>query len=61
MEEKKNKHEYHQKMHSLGCNKKDNRKTGLRYLPVFLFPSALLPVPFAASIKFPKSSQNSVI
>ena len=22
MEEKKNKHEYHQEMHSLGCNKK---------------------------------------
>lgn len=25
---KKNKHEYHQEMHSLGCNKKDNGKNG---------------------------------
>ena len=62
MEEKKNKHEYHQEMHSLGCNKKDNRKKRVCVTyPFFLFPSALLPVPFAASIKFPKSSQNSVI
>ena len=36
MEEKKNKHEYHQEMHSLGCNKKKIiEKTGLCYLPVF--------------------------
>lgn len=56
MEEKKNKHEYHLEMHSLGCNKKDNRKKRVCVTyPFFLFPSALLPVSFAASIKLPKS------
>lgn len=62
MEEKKNKHEYHQEMHSLGCNKKKiiEKRVCVTY-PFFLFPSALLPVSFAASIKLPKSSQNSVI
>lgn len=42
--------------------KKDNKKKRVCITyPFFLFPSALLPVSFAASIKFPKSSQNSVI
>lgn len=63
MEEKKNKHESIIR----GCTvlaviKKDNRKKRVCVTyPFFLFPSALLPVSFAASIKLPKSSQNSVI